>query len=248
MGNNCGLCGFSNDPGAKFCGGCARSLVREGEVTHPRFVIGKKGRPYCAAHTYFDGRRLDEYDNEQLLRPHRPHSLACKSCEHYTKDDCYFSAPAIDAITENIFKRRVRCDFCIWWWVGSPVVSLEKIYFETTTRGKGYVVCEWWDHVFKTGEQVRKKKKTIAILASVLAFSVVVTLMMLRLVVFSPLAFVWGDISLITDILIVGVLGILLWNKWITLLRKWAKKRQNRENYLLDLRRGHNTKMFLAVD
>ncbi len=222
--------------------------MREGGVTHPQFVTGKKGRPYCAALTDFDGRRLDEYDNERLERPLRPHSLACNRCEHYCKDECYFSAASIDSITKDIFKRRVRCDICIYWFVASPMVSLQKIYFEKSAGGTGYAICPWCDHYLKTGNHVQKRKRAMSILLIVLAVSVVTTLWLMSSLRMTYCLLLWGDISAIETILVEGILMIWLWSRWIKRFKMWRQKRRNLKNYLFDVDRGQKTKLFLAVD
>ncbi len=234
VGVNCENCGFSNDPGARFCGGCARSLVREGEVIHPQFVTGNKGRPYCATHTSFDGRRLEEYDGEHLVRPLRAHSLSCKSCEHYIKDDCYFSAPSIDAITEDIFKRRRVCDLCVGWWVATPVVVLQKIYMEQVSGSKGYIACPLCDRYLKIGQNSLNRYESL--------LSVSLSLLL------TPLIFLFQGIYFIEVFIVVVAWWVYALYTQLRLCVAYPQNRRNLKKYRLARDQGLNPKIILAVD
>lgn len=244
MGVTCKNCGFDNEPGAKFCIRCGQALVHIGEVTHPRFVTGKLGRPYCASHTSFDGQQLDAYDGEIINRPLRAHSLTCATCEQYHKDDCYFSTGSLRDIITRIFKRSVRCDFCTAWYTASPVVVLQKIYWEQVSGGKGYIACPHCDHFLKTAQNSRKRYSKLIIrglFPTITAFAFILMALFTIYIGENP-------ITQFSLYILMAILLILLGFKWYGLITAFLEKRRNLKEFLLALNHGQNSQIFLSVD
>ncbi len=217
-------------------------------ITHPLFITGAIGRPYCAAHPSFNAARIPDYNREKLVRPLRAHSLACPTCIHYQNDDCYFSKASIDIITKLTFKKRIRCDFCLNWFIGYPLAMLKKMYLEHALGERGYIICPFCDQFVKTG---RRPSRWYAYQAGQW-FSLILVGVLFGMTIWDSYMIFVCQMFNVPGIF--GLFAFLLFG-WVFIVSKlyrvWKTVVRNRRkfrSFQQDLARGYTPKLFLSVD
>jgi len=127
----------------------------------PDFEIDKKGRVICRYHSnyhYFIDSHKDYFEDMSLDL-----EITCKTCIHYTNDDCYFSKSLIDEIElKRISKKSYNCKFC-----GDRIHRMQSILY-TIYNKEAFAIdtpltCRnCYDNIFK-GEFIYVSKKKIII-------------------------------------------------------------------------------------
>ncbi|MGV9198132.1 MAG: hypothetical protein ACOC4M_04775 [Promethearchaeia archaeon] len=64
----------------------------------PRFEITSEGKVRCIHHTQYSSTHRPKLKNDSLPTQLMGEALTCKTCDHYKKENCYFSRKELDHI------------------------------------------------------------------------------------------------------------------------------------------------------
>ncbi len=186
---------------------------------HPDFTPDKWGWIYCRTHTLF----TQELLNHPLISPNTiplyqkipPSPRSCRTCGHYDKDNCFFTAASIVEIEDLCYHGKNRCDFC-----GNkliyPFLLLQKIYNERIHGEIDFLACkECRSSVLKDifPKQIRKR---IALYGCVFLIGAIVIGYYL-LLLFGLIEF--GGAPIILSLILLGYLLYRYLNKILTLMK-----------------------------
>lgn len=108
-------------------------------IINPTFEIDEKGRVICQNHTLYPFFIMPGKNREQEIQMEK--RLSCKTCNHYTNDDCFFPKTEIDKIEiDRLGMTAFKCQLC-----GSQIdrmlTIIQKLYLQEKYRIEIPLVC-----------------------------------------------------------------------------------------------------------
>ena len=137
----CPICSTQNRNDAHFCVYCGKKFDSPRRSYHAAVCYWIWGRSYCRSHPNFDLSQIAIYDQmslHQLMQTSIPRALHLRD---HKVDDRYFSQSEIREIFDKMHKRRYRCDFCDFWYVGWPHVILNQLNKERLENTSSFLAC-----------------------------------------------------------------------------------------------------------
>ncbi len=147
-------------------------------------------------------------------------SLVSSTCAHYKVDDCYFSQSEIREIFDKMHKRRYRCDFCDFWYVGWPHVILNQLNKERLENTSSFLACPTCHtFLFNGTHDQRWRVRMVVILLNlimfgVLTYSLILPIFIWNLIINEPIGLSITIIAICWDLFIVGYLGYMIFHSF----------------------------------
>ncbi len=160
-------------------------------IIQPTFEIDEKGRVICQYHTNYPFFVMPAKTREQEMQMEK--ELTCKTCIHYSNDECFFPKTEIDKIeADRIGMIGFKCNLC-----GSQIdrmlTIIQKLYVHEKFRIEIPLICCTCYESLKRKNFIEFYEKRLY-LAYFLNISIILGFFLSILMIRSPSSFISGII------------------------------------------------------